>query len=143
MSRDAPPLQPRVRRHSRGVGAKGINSLAGDILRDIAQLFRVQLQLLRAELHEKLAFAARSLCLIAVGALLLVATLVLLLQAAVAELVAFGLSLGAASLSVAGITFMLGGGLLWYGFSRMTVRYMAPARSFDQLQKNIKMANMG
>jgi hypothetical protein len=131
-----------VRRAHRA-GAKGIADLAADVLRDIADLFRTELQLLHAEVSEKLTFTALSLCIIAAGALFLVVTIVLLLQAAIAELVAYGVSWSAASLIVAGVTFILGGGLTWYGLSRLSLGRMAPSRTLDQLQKDANIANMG
>ena len=79
-----------VRQRPRRAGVKGITDLAAEILRDIADLFRAELQLLRAEVSEKLTFTALTLCIIAAGVLFLVVTIVLLLQAAIAELVAYG-----------------------------------------------------
>jgi uncharacterized integral membrane protein len=132
-----------VRRRPFRAGGKGIADLAADVLREAADLFRTELQLLLAELSEKLTFTALSLSIIAAGALFLVVTLVLLLQAAIAELVAYGTSWAAASLIVAGITFILGGGLTWYGFSRLKLDRMAPSRTIDQLQKDANVANIG
>ncbi len=131
-----------VRRRPHRAGGKGISDLAGDVLRDIADLFRTELQLLHAELSEKLTFTALSLCIIAAGALFLVVTLVLLLQAAIAELVVYGLSWAAASLVVAGLTFILGGGLSWYGLNRLSAGRMAPSRTINQLQKDANVANI-
>jgi hypothetical protein len=131
-----------VRRPRRAAG-KGIADLAADVLRDIADLFRAELQLLHAELSEKLTFTALSLCIIAAGALFLVVTIVLLLQAAIAELVANGVSWPAACLIVAGLTFILGAGLTWYGLNRLSLSRMAPSKTLDQVQKDINAANMG
>ena len=51
--------------------------LAGDMLKEIATLIQTELQLLRAEISEKLTFTAMSAALIGAGALLLMATIVL------------------------------------------------------------------
>jgi len=131
-----------VRRPHRA-GVKGITDLAADILRDIADLFRAELQLLHAEVSEKITFTAWSLCIIAAGALFLVVTIVLLLQAAIAALVAHGVSWTAASLIVAGLTFIIGGGLTWYGLNRLRLDRMAPSRTLHQLQKDANIANIG
>ena len=131
-----------VRRPHRA-GVKGVTNLAADILRDIADLFRAELQLLHAEVSEKITFTAWSLCIIAAGALFLVVTIVLLLQAAIAALVAYGVSWSAASLIVAGLTFVIGGGLTWYGVNRLSLSRMAPTKTIDQLQKDVNIANMG
>jgi hypothetical protein len=131
-----------VRRPQRA-GVKGIADLAADILRDIDDLFRAELQLLQAEVSEKITFTALSLCIISAGALFLVVTIVLLLQAAIAGLVAYGVSWSAASLIVAGLTFIIGGGLTWYGLNRLSFSRMAPSRTINELQKDINIANMG
>jgi len=131
-----------VRRHHRA-GVKGIADLAADILRDIADLFRAELQLLQAEVTEKLTFTALSLCIIAAGGLFLVVTIVLLLQAGIAALVAYGVSWSAASLIVAGLTFVTCGGLTWYGLNRLGLRRIAPTKTLDQLRKDVNITNMG
>ena len=131
-----------VRRAHRA-GLKGITDLAADILRDIADLFRAELQLLQAEMSEKITFTALSLCIIAAGVLFLVVTIVLLLQAAIAALVAYGMSWWAASLIIAGSTFILGGGLTWYGLNRLRLGRIAPSKTINQLQKDANIANMG
>jgi hypothetical protein len=131
-----------VRRPHRAA-RKGIADLAGDVLRDVADLFRAELQLLHAEVSEKVTFTAQSLCIIAAGAIFLVVTVLLLLQAAVAELVAYGVSWSLASLIVAGLTFILGGGLTWYGLNRLSLDHIAPSKTINQLQKDVNIANMG
>ncbi len=131
-----------VRRPHRA-GVKGIADIAADILRDIAALFRAELQLLQAEVSEKIAFTALSLCTIAAGALFFVVTIVLLLQAAIAALVAYGMSLPAAILIVAGATFIIGVGLTWYGLSRLNLGRIAPSKTLDQIHKDINITNMG
>src|SRR6478736_2157929 len=131
-----------VRRPHRA-GVKGIADLAADILRDITDLFRAELQLLQAEVTEKLTFTALSLCIIAAGGLFLVVTIVLLLQAGIAALVAYGVSWSAASLIVAGLTFVTGGGLTWYGLNRLGLRRIAPTKTLGQLRKDVNITNMG
>jgi hypothetical protein len=131
-----------VRRPHRA-GAKGITDLVADILRDIADLFRAELQLLHAEVSEKITFTALSICIIAAGALFLVVTIVLLLQAAIAALVAYGVSWPAASLIVAGVTFIIGGGLTWYGLNRLSLGRLTPSKTLNQLQKDVNIAKTG
>jgi hypothetical protein len=70
---------------------KGLMTIGRAAFNDLVTLLQTELQLLRAEISEKLAFSAFSAALIAAGALLLAATLVLLLQAAIVGLVAYGL----------------------------------------------------
>ena len=121
---------------------KGVVDLAGDALKEIATLLHTELQLLRAEIIEKLTFTALSVLLIGTGALLLMATLVLLLQAAITGLVAYGFSWPVATLTVAVATLVVGAGLVWLGINRLSLARLAPSKTLDQLQKDSTIANM-
>jgi uncharacterized membrane protein YqjE len=121
---------------------KGVVDLAGDALKEVATLLQTELQLLRAEILEKLTFTAVSAALIGGGALLLMATIVLLLQAAVAGLVAYGFSWSVAILIVAAATLLGGAGLIWVGFNRLSMARLAPSKTLEQLQKDSNIANM-
>ena len=121
---------------------KGVVDLAGDALKEIGVLIQTELQLLRAEVSEKLTFTAWSAALIGAGALLLMATVVLLLQAAIAGLVAYGLSWPVAILIIAAATLLVGAGLIWFGTSRLSMDRLAPSKTIDQLQKDSTIANM-
>lgn len=131
-----------VRRPQRA-GVKGIADLVADILRDISDLFRAELQLLQAEVSEKIAFTALSLCIVAAGALFFAVTIILLLQAGIAALVSYGVSWPIASLMVAAATFIIGGGLTWYGLRRLNFGRIAPSKTLNQLHKDVNIANMG
>src|SRR6516164_560126 len=115
---------------------KGVVDLAGEALKDIAVLLQTELQLLRAEISEKLTFTALSAALIGAGALLLAATIVLLLQAAIAGLVAYGVTMPVAILFIAACSFLVGAALIWLGVYRLSLNRLAPSRTFDQLQKD-------
>jgi len=121
---------------------KGVVDLAGDALKEVATLLQTELQLLRAEILEKLTFTAVSAALIGGGALLLMATIVLLLQAAIAGLVAYGFSWSSAILIVAAATLLGGAGLIWVGFNRLSMARLAPSKTLEQLQKDSNIANM-
>ena len=114
--------------------------IASDALKDMATLIHTELQLLRAEISEKLTFTALSAALIGAGALLLMATIVLLLQAAVTGLVAFGFSWTVATLVVALATLIVGAGLIWLGINRLSLARLAPTKTLDQLQKDSEIA---
>ena len=129
------------RRRSGRANDKGVVTLAGDALKEVAALLQTELQLLRAEILEKLTFTAVSAALIGAGALLLMATIVLLLQAAVAGLVAYGFSWPVAILIVAAVTLAAGGGLIWLGIDRLSLARLAPAKTIDQLQKDSNISN--
>jgi uncharacterized membrane protein YqjE len=121
---------------------KGVVDLAGDALKEIATLLHTELQLLRAEIMEKLTFTALSVALIGAGALLLMATLVLLLEAAITGLVAFGFSWPVATLTVAAVTLVAGAGLVWLGINRLSLARLTPSKTLDQLQKDSTITNM-
>ena len=123
-------------------GDKGVVDLAGEALKDIGVLIQTELQLLRAEILEKLTFTALSAALIGAGALLLMATIVLLLEAAVAGLVAYGLSWPASILIVAAGTLLAGAGLIWFGLNRLSLARLAPSKTLDQLEKDSTIANV-
>jgi hypothetical protein len=136
MAADATSSEVTVRRRPARAKDKGVVDLAGDALKEIATLIQTELQLLRAEISEKLTFTALSAALIGAGALLLMATLVLLLEAAVTGLVALGLSWTASTLIVAMGTLVVGAGLVWLGFNRLSAERLAPTKTLDQLQKD-------
>jgi len=140
MAADMTSGEVTVRRRAARAKDKGVVDLAGDALKEIATLIQTELQLLRAEVSEKLTFTALSAALIGSGALLLMATLVLLLEAAVTGLVAIGLSWTAATLIVAMGTLFVGAGLVWLGFNRLSVARLAPTKTIDQLQKDSTIA---
>ena len=108
---------------------KGVVDLAGDAMTEIATLVQTELQLLRAEISEKLTFTALSAALIGGGALLLMATIVLLLQVAVTGLVADGFSWPVATPIVAAVTLVVGAGLIWLGINRLSLVRLAPSKT--------------
>ena len=142
MAADSISSEVTVRRRSARVKDKGVVDLAGDMLKEVATLIQTELQLLRAEISEKLTFTAMSAALIGAGALLLMATIVLLLEAAVAGLVAYGLSWPVAILIIAALTLLGGAGLVWVGFNRLSTARLTPSKTLDQLQKDSTIANM-
>jgi len=116
---------------------KGLVDAAAAAVKDLGDLIQAELELLRAEISEKLALTALSASLIGAGIVLLLATLVLLLQAAVGALVALGLSWLAATLMMATVTLILGGGLVWSGYNNLAHR-LTPTRTIAQIQKDAK-----
>ena len=116
---------------------KGLLDVAGGAWQDLGDLIQAELELLRAEISEKLTLTAWSASLIGGGAVLLVATLVLLLQAAIGALVALGVSWLAAVLIVAAVTLVLGGSLVWSGFNNLAHR-LTPTKTIAQVQKDAK-----
>ena len=125
------------RRRPARASDKDVVDLAGDALKEIATLLRTELQLLRAEISEKLTFTAVSAALVGAGALLLMATIVLSLEAAIAGLVAHGLPWPAAILIVAAVTLLVGAGLI-FGLNQLSLARLVPTRTLEQLQKRFK-----
>lgn len=121
---------------------KSVADLAGDVLNEIANLLQIELQLLRAEISEKLTFTGLSVGLVGAGALLLMASAVLLLQAAIAGLVAYGVSWPISILLVAGFTLLLGAGLTWLGINGLSLKRLAPSKTLAQLHKDAHIANI-
>jgi hypothetical protein len=123
-------------RRNLGRADEDLAGLSQGILRDIAILIQTELQLLRAEVSEKIALTGLAAALIGIGALLLLATIVLLLQAAIAGLVAYGLAPAPATLVVAVATLVIGAALLWFGVNRLSATNLAPSKTIKQLQKD-------
>jgi len=121
----------------RGRPRKGVLDVAGDAWENLGDLLQAELDLLRAEIFEKLTLTAWSAGFIGGGAILLVATLVLLLQAAIGALVALGASWLSAVLVVAAITLVLGAGLVWSGFNNLGHR-LTPTKTIAQVQKDAR-----
>ncbi|MGE5157735.1 MAG: phage holin family protein [Gemmatimonas sp.] len=117
---------------------EGVLDAAAAAWKDLGDLIQAELQLLRAELSEKLRLTAVSAGLIAAGAILLLATLLLLLQAAIGALVALGLSWLTAILVVAAFTLVAGAALVWFGINNLSLRRLAPTKTIAQLQKDAK-----
>ncbi len=120
--------------------SKGVIDLVRDVLKDIVSLLHAELQLLRAEISEKLRLTALSAALIGAGAFLLAATIVLLLQAAIAGLVAYGIAWPIAILIVATVTLLLGAGLVWVGVNNFRFSRLAPSKTLNQLEKDTNIA---
>ena len=111
-------------------------------MKEAATLLQTELQLLRAEVLEKLTFTALSAALVGAGTVLLMATIVLLLQAAIAGLVSYGFSWSVAILIVSAAAFLVGAGLIWLGLHRLSLVRLAPSKTLDQLQKDSTITNM-
>ena len=136
MAANSTSSEVEVRRRPARAKDKGVVDLAGDMLKEIATLIQTELQLLRAEISEKLTFhcdvsgADRCRRAFADGDDRSVA------EAAIAGLVAYGLSWPVAILIIAALTLLGGAGLVWVGFNRLSMARLAPSKTLDQLQKD-------
>src|SRR5262245_3944703 len=112
---------------------KGLLDVAGGVWQELGGLIQAELELLRAEISEKITLTAWSAGLIGGGVILLMATLILLLQAAIGGLVSLGVSWLAAILMVAAVTLVLGCWLVWLGFNNLAHR-LTPTKTIAQVQ---------
>jgi uncharacterized membrane protein YqjE len=141
MAANSPSDDTESRRRPARANDKGVVDLAGDALKEIGTLLQTELQLLRAEVSEKITFTAISAALLGGGALLLMVTVVLLLQAVITGLVAQGFSWPIAILIVAAATLVAGAGLVWLGINRLNLARLAPSKTLDQVQKDSNIAS--
>jgi hypothetical protein len=122
---------------------RGMADLFAEVVKELGNLLRKEMQLARTELSEKLTLVALSVGLIVAGAVLVMAALLLLLQAGVAALVASGMSVAVATLVVAGATLIVGLGILWFGITRLQAKNLAPAKTLEQLQQDASVVKYG
>ena len=104
---------------------------------DLGDLIHAEMELLRAEISEKLTLTAWSAAFICSGIVLLLATLVLLLQAAITALVALDFSWTGATLIVAAGTLVVGSILVWSGSNNIAHR-LSPTKTIAQIRKDAK-----
>lgn len=117
-----------------------IPEIAGDVLTQLTQLFRTEMQLARAEISEKISQAVSGLVLMLIGAVLLIPALVILLLAGVTALTEAGFAPPSASLIVGGSALLLGVILALWGMRRLKVQHLAPNRTIEQLQRDAAVA---
>ena len=142
MTIDSLPERMSARRLPGRANGKRVVDLASDVLADMASLLQAELQLLRAEISEKLNFTAVSGALIVAGALLLMTTIMLLTEAAIAALVDYGFPWPVAILIIAAATAVLGGACVWFGLNRLRLERLAPSKTLGEFQKDIDIANL-
>lgn len=119
---------------------RGMADLFTEVVKELSNLLSKEMQLARTELSEKITLVALSIGLVVAGAVLVMAALLLLLQAGIAALVVRGFSTTVATLLVAGVTLVVGVGVLWIGASRLRAKNLAPSKTLDQLQQDAAVA---
>lgn len=115
-----------------------------DILRDLVSqlttLVRMESQLARAEISEKIGKAVGGIVLVVLGAVLLIPALVVLLEAAVAGMIDAGLEAHWSALIVGGIALAIGVVLLLVGVNRFKTERFVPVKTIGQLQQDVSVA---
>ena len=119
---------------------RSIPGLFRDLLLQLTTLLRMEGQLARAEMSEKLGRATRGVVLLLGGAVLMMPALVILLEAIVAALVDAGLEAHWAALIVGGGVLVLGGIVLFAGLQAMKLDELTPRRTIDNLQRDVSVA---
>jgi hypothetical protein len=119
---------------------RSLPDILKDLIAQLTGLVRMESQLARAEVAEKVDLIARGLVLLVVGAVLLIPALVLLLDAAVAALIEAGLEGHWSALLVGGIALLIGIGLMLVGVSRFKAKQLVPSRTIGQLQQDLSVA---
>lgn len=119
---------------------KSAPSLLGDLARQLPELFRKEIQLLRAEIGEKANQAATAAGLIVAGVVIALTALNVLAAALVAGLENLGIAGGWAALIVgaafAGIAFILVG----KGANDLRASSLAPSKTAEALSRDAEMA---
>jgi len=119
---------------------RSVMDLFRDLLNQLTALLRIEGQLVRTELSEKLGEAARGMGLMVGGAVLLIPALVILLGAAVAALVNAGYESHWAALLVGGVALIIGVLLAYAGVRSMRVDNLKPTRTIENLQRDMCVA---
>src|SRR5450432_3463423 len=115
---------------------RSISQLLGDSLSELAKLIQNEVDIIRAELVEKVSHVGSAAKLIGVGAVLMIPALVLILFAASNALIQWGLTPALAYLCTGVAAAVLSGALIWAGARRLSARALAPTATLAELQKD-------
>lgn len=133
MAYTSPPPAPKEDRP--------LGSLVGDLMGDLTELVRKEIQLAKAELAEKASQVTSGAASLAIGGLVAFAGLLVLLDAAAYGLSALveDLPLWASCLIVGVVVLGLGVALLLRGRSHLKAENLAPRRTVDSLRQDAEM----
>ncbi|GAB5468478.1 MAG: phage holin family protein [Rhodospirillales bacterium] len=115
---------------------KSAVGLIGDLLTQVSQLFRKELQLFRAEVGEKVDQVAVALGLLVAGLIFVVAAINVLAAALVAAAAAVGVPGGWAALVVGLVITIAGYLLIQQGLTKLKAARLAPERTLQSLKKD-------
>lgn len=119
---------------------RSLPDILKDLIAQLTGLVRMESQLARAEVAEKINVIVRGLVLLVIGAVLLIPALVVLLDAAVAALMEAGVEGHWSALLVGGAALLIGIGLMILGVSRFKAKQLMPSRTVGQLQQDLSVA---
>jgi len=116
---------------------RSVPDLLGDLVNQTSTLVRKEVQLVRAEVNDKVSLIGAAGMGLATGAFLLLAALIVLLQAAVAALIEYtGLSATVSALIVAGVVALFGYITLRSALSKLKNASLTPHRTVAQLSQD-------
>ncbi|WP_045388589.1 phage holin family protein [Falsirhodobacter sp. alg1] len=118
---------------------KSATNLVGDLVGNVNNLFRKEIQLLRAEASEKATQAVAAVGQIAAGLVIVLVALIVLAFAIVAAIHAAGLSVGWSALIVGGVFAVIALILISKGVNDLKATNLAPARTADSVSKDAAM----
>ena len=119
---------------------RSISQLFGDSLFELTKLVRNEIDLVRAEVVQKVSVTTAAAKLVAFGMVLIIPAIVLILLAIAAELVALGLSQPLAYLCSGVGAAIVAGILTWAGLSRLSASALKPTTTLDEIQRDKVMA---
>ena len=122
------------------VETRSTTGLMSDLINQVSDLFRMEIQLFRAEINEKTTQAMTAIGLIVGGIVLAVTALNVLVMALVAALAALGIDGGWAALIVGVAAAIIAYALINSGVQSLKASSLAPERTARQLQKDAEVA---
>lgn len=135
------PVEARSAPHDPApVEQRSTGALLADSVNQMAELFRKELQLFRAEISEKTNDAVAAVGMIAAGGVVLLVALNALMAAVIAGLAALGIDGGWAALIAGVAVALIGYGLVNSGLKSLKASNLAPRRTADSLRKDARTA---
>lgn len=132
------PASARAAAHTAVPPDTSIGGLFRRLVDDLILLVRAELRLAGGEVRSRAEDAAPGLGAIALGAMLISVAMLCLLGAMVAFL-AYYVGVTWAALIVAAGAIVAGGGLIWWGISRIQLSQLAPSRAVANLRRNAEL----
>lgn len=118
---------------------KSIPQLTGELVGDLASLFRSEGRLMRTEFNESIGRMAAGAETMGAGIVLLLVALLVLVQALIIALAQW-LGAGWASLLVGGVLAAIGGLMVAKARKELAMRSLVPDRTLDQASKDVQLA---
>lgn len=119
---------------------RSTTTLLTDLVNQVTELFRKEIQLFRAEIGEKVSDVGTAVGMIVAGLVLALVAANALVAALIAGLAEMGIGGGWAALIVGVALALIGYGLVNSGVKSMKASNLAPERSARSLQKDVTVA---